>query len=576
MRGNPGTPRSREPWTRRTVLRCRGVARRLRLDWAGVLGALALFCIAQLPSLLPRSMPLLGVLTGLLAVWGYFLGWLVRLVARHTVGRYWRWRPEGRLRTVLGWGLGLFAAAWVATILVVSAYWQTRLRQDLAMAVPGPGYYLGGLAICVAVATLLIATGRGVKRLDAWVARAVGRWLPAAMSGAVAFVLVAILAWGAVDLVLWPGARTIGDGIYSTVNGVVQRDVARPTSPNRSGGPGSLVSWGSLGARGREFVAGAPSPAQLRAVHGAGAPPAPIRDPIRIYVGLDSARDLRAEVRLAVRELERTRAFERRVVALITPTGTGWVDPSGATTLEYLYGGDTAVVTVQYSYLPSWVSFLVDRDRASRAARTLMLAVTDRVRALPPAERPRVVSYGESLGALGGQNGFRDLPELTSRVDAALWVGSPMGARMRDGFTASRRPGSPERLPVYGDGRVVRFSAHGRDLADRPAPRVVYLQHASDPVAWWSPALLFGEPAWMREQRRDDVPAAMRWYPVVTFWQVSVDLTISMNVPQGHGHHYGGEQVDAWYAMLRPAGWSPARLQALRERIEALDTTPYR
>ena len=33
-----------------------------------------------------------------------------------------------------------------------------------------------------------------------------------------------------------------------------------------------------------------------------------------------------------------------------------------------MHDGDTAVVATQYSYLPSGVSFLVDRERAQEAA----------------------------------------------------------------------------------------------------------------------------------------------------------------------------------------------------------------
>lgn len=541
----------------------------LRLDWMGAIGSLLLFCVAQLPSLLPRDMLLAGVLSGLLASWGYFLGWLVHVVVRAVARRIRHpeaLRPEPRTRRVLMVVLGTMAAAWVAATLVVSAYWQTRLRHDVGVPTPGPGYYLGVLAVAAGMFWVILLAARGVKRLDAFFARTVGRRLPATVSGVVSAILVVVVIWGTLDLVVWPGARTVGDRVYSSVNASGQRDLPRPDGRTRSGGTGSLVPWGSMGARGRQFVSDAPTRAQLRAA-GATSP----RDPIRIYVGLDSAPSMAAEARLAVRELERTGAFDRAVIVLVTPTGTGWIDPGGTSSLEYLYGGNTAAVTIQYSYLPSWISFLVDRNRAALAARALMLAVSDHVRGLPAAHRPRLVSYGESLGALGGQNGFRNLSELTDRVDGALWVGSPRGARMREEFTAERRPGSPERLPVVGDGRTVRFSSHGRDLATaggRP-PRVVYLQHASDPVAWWQPSLLFREPDWLREPRGGDVPSVMRWYPVVTFWQVSVDLTISMNVPTGHGHRYGSEQVDAWYAMLRPSGWTPGRLAQLRHVIDA-------
>src|SRR4030095_7932846 len=141
-------------------------------------------------------------------------------------------------------------------------------------------------------------------------------------------------------------------------------DVEPTNDPLRSGGPGSLVSWASLGNQGRTFVAGGPSMDELRQFGGTGA-----AHPIRVYAGLDSAPTSRERAALAVRELQRTGAFSRRVLCVITTTGTGWVDPLAVEPLEYLYNGDTAMVGLQYSYLPSWLSFLVDKERAHEAGR---------------------------------------------------------------------------------------------------------------------------------------------------------------------------------------------------------------
>jgi len=60
-------------------------------------------------------------------------------------------------------------------------------------------------------------------------------------------------------------------------------------------------------------------------------------------------------------------------------------------------GGDTATVAVQYSYLPSWLSYLVDQDRAREAGRELFDAVYDRWSKLPMNRRPTLVVVGESL-----------------------------------------------------------------------------------------------------------------------------------------------------------------------------------
>ncbi|PRC54171.1 hypothetical protein C6A85_50105, partial [Mycobacterium sp. ITM-2017-0098] len=82
--------------------------------------------------------------------------------------------------------------------------------------------------------------------------------------------------------------------------------------------------------------------------------------------------------------------------------------------------------------------------------------------------------------------------------------------------------------------------ADAKDLQRPPdtweQPRVVYLQHASDPIAWWNTDLLFSKPDGLREARGYDVSPNMEWIPVVTFLQVSADMAVAVDVPDGHGH----------------------------------------
>jgi uncharacterized membrane protein len=103
--------------------------------------------------------------------------------------------------------------------------------------------------------------------------------------------------------------------------------VVRPASPYVSGGPGSLVLW-DLGVMGRDFTGRLPHCGEIAGFTGA-----PALDPVRVYVGLDSAASLRGRVDLALRELDRTGAWDRSVLAVFTTTGTGWVDPLVADSL---------------------------------------------------------------------------------------------------------------------------------------------------------------------------------------------------------------------------------------------------
>ena len=94
-----------------------------------------------------------------------------------------------------------------------------------------------------------------------------------------------------------------------------------------------------------------------------------------------------------VAELQRTNAFSRSVLAVFTTTGTGWVDDWSAQSIEYLSNGDSAIAAMQYSYLPSALSMMTDRETPREAGKALF----DRVYAVwlhaargqPPAARGR-------------------------------------------------------------------------------------------------------------------------------------------------------------------------------------------
>jgi uncharacterized membrane protein len=52
---------------------------------------------------------------------------------------------------------------------------------------------------------------------------------------------------------------------------------------------------------------------------------------------------------LAVAELERAGGFERGNLLVATTTGSGRLDPGAGDSFEYLTGGDSATVAMQYS-----------------------------------------------------------------------------------------------------------------------------------------------------------------------------------------------------------------------------------
>ena len=59
---------------------------------------------------------------------------------------------------------------------------------------------------------------------------------------------------------------------------------------------------------------------------------------------------------MALAELERTGAFDRELLMVISPTGTGYVNYVAVETTAYLTRGNMASVTMQYSLRPSPLS----------------------------------------------------------------------------------------------------------------------------------------------------------------------------------------------------------------------------
>lgn len=427
-------------------------------------------------------------------------------------------------------------------------------------APPSPGWLVGAVVVAAVVAALVVVVGRGVRVLTRALATFLGRRFPPRIAAASAVSVVAVMAVVAVPRA--PVALTAALGpLFDEMNAQTSPGVAQPASSVVSGSPRSAVTWQSLGHDGRDFVGSVPTESEISRYTRA------TRQPIRVYVGVDSSADARERARLAVRDLDTFGAWDRKVLAVGTSTGTGTVDQSQVLPLEYLYGGDVATVSTQYSVLPSFLSFLVDGETAKEAAQTLFAAVVARWHDLLADRRPRLVVFGESLGAYGGDAVFPDLASLLRGTSAALFVGPPNATSLWGALTEAREPTTPERLPVYQEGRSVRWADQPHDLALPPgrwgASRPVYLQNASDPVVWWSPDLLWSRPDWLAEPRGPDVLPSLGWLPLFTFVGITGDMINSQAVPAGHGHVYGEHPARAWAAMVPPPDWQQQDLTRL-------------
>ncbi|WP_082600792.1 alpha/beta hydrolase [Nocardioides sp. Soil777] len=526
----------------------------------GLWVALVLACLSFTPSLLPRPAAFQGAVVGIDAALGYGLGVLGAFVWREFADRGPRELSE-RARRV--WRVVAVLALVGATL--VGRRWHVQASRIVDAEPESAWATLLVPLVGGAVFVLLVALGRAIGnlygRVSTWLARRMGE-RAARATGLLALVSVTVLLASGV---LWDASMRFADRVYATLDGSTPDGATQPSTGLRSGGPGSLVEWDSLGREGRSFTGRGPTSAEISAFHDG----EPALDPIRIYAGLSSADDTEQRADLAVRDLWRAGGFERESLLVVTATGTGWVEPSAAGSFEYLTRGDSAVVSMQYSHLPSWLSFLVDQEKAREAGRGLFDAVYERWSRMPPEERPRLFVFGESLGSFGGETAFSGEFDLRNRLDGALFVGPPNFNPLYRDFVEGRDPGSKEVEPVYRAGRTIRFTTlPARSIEPQsawPGTRVLYMQHASDPVTWWSPDLILSKPDWLDEPRGRDVLEDTRWIPLVTFWQVSVDLALGFSTTPGHGHNFSGEHVDGWAAVLGIDDLGEDDAEALRQ-----------
>jgi uncharacterized membrane protein len=310
-----------------------------------------------------------------------------------------------------------------------------------------------------------------------------------------------------------------------------------PTSPLVSGSADSLAPFDELGQQGRRFVLDALEPELIESTMGE-----PATAPIRIFVGFNSHPiHSTSRTETALEEMERTGAYDRKFLLLISPTGTGWVDHTMIEAAEFFTRGDVASVCIQYGRYPSFLSLQKVRQ-GRRQFRGLVWGVHQRLLGIPEDRRPTVLVFGESLGAWSSSDvvmkeGIEGFDRYS--IDRALWFGMPHLAKWSK--AGLDRPG--QMIP---DGTVGVFDRWD-ELAEltpeqRDALRVVQVSHDNDPITHVDPSILYSRPDWLGEPRGRGVPDSQHWYPVVTFLQTMIDAANAMRNEPGQfrstGHDY--------------------------------------
>ena len=530
------------------------------LPFLGLMFGTLAFCASLTPSLLPRTALYQGLLSGVSIAAGYGVG----------VFRLWLWeflelpKPGTRLARRSKTLVAIALAGLCAYVLWRATDWQNSIRVLMDMPTLSSARPWQVLLIASVTALLIITISRLLRVAAKMIAMQVNRFMPRRISIAVGFIATAALFVLLLSGVLGRVALDAADASARQFDRIVERGIEQPKTPSATGGPESLVPWDSIGYQGKRFLSQQPSAEQIQTFHERRA-----ITPLRIYVGLRSAKSPEARAKLALDELKRVRAFERSVLVVATPTGTGWLDPGAVDTLEYLHAGDTAIVATQYSYLPSWQTLIVDPERSRVEARALFNVIYEYWTGLERDKRPKLYLFGLSLGSLGSEASSELYLIFEDPIQGALRVGPPFPSTTWPSVTKARNQGSPYWSPRFRDGSLIRFTTQNNTLdlgGARWGPlRIVYLQHASDPMSFFSHELLWREPAWLSESRGPDVSPSMTWYPIVTFLQVAFDLPMASSVPTGFGHNFAAENyIDSWIAVTEPLDWSPKQTLALK------------
>lgn len=513
------------------------------------------------PSLIPRPWVFQGALAGVAFALGYWFGaafiWLWNYLELPVFPKRWRYP--------LFWLLVLATVLRVGWNLWQAAGWQNKTRELMGMPDVEGIHYLGTLLLAAAIAVLLIGMVRVMVFSIGYAAAIPHSYIKRRYASVIGGVVFVILLVQLVNGTLVSTAITLIDQAQAATDITDPPGVVPPVESERSGSPPSLVGWDELGKAGKQFAHEGPRRSDIEAFTGQQA-----KEPIRIYVGLRSADDTNSQVLLALEELKRTGAFSRKLLVIATPTGTGWVDNAGIAPLEYMHGGDTAVVGVQYSYLQSPLSLILEPGRSQASANAVFEGIYSYWKSLPASQRPKLYLFGLSLGSLGSETSAPFYAYVSDAFSGAVWAGPPFRNRLWKSVQANRNEGSTAWLPHFENGSLIRVVGPYDGTAAKSEAwgpvRIVYVVNPSDAIVFFEEEMWLREPDWMKDPRGPDISPRLQWVPVITFLQVGLDMLSAANVPPGHGHNYALEDyTDAWVEVSAPEAWVESETRRLKD-----------
>jgi uncharacterized membrane protein len=521
---------------------------------------LLFFAASLTPSLIPRGPEIQGLLGGVVTAIGYLLGQIVAVL----------WKAadlpvlKGRAARIVIMVLTIPLTVMFFWVLWFSLVWQNDLREKMTME-PADALHLMTI-LWVAAATFALAyfLGRLIAALFR-IIRARLYWImPKRRANVLGFVLVVLVLFvvsrdGIFDRVV------VGlDKSYETAQQLFEDAPAKPLDPRMTGSAESLIDWGAIGQPGRDFIMSGPDANDIAQFTGRDA-----LDPIRVYVGRANAETAQERAEMALAELKRQGAFEREVLIVASPTGTGWMDPGSHDPVEYMHNGDIATVAAQYSYLQSPLALILETNTGLDQATALQDAVHGYWKTLPADDRPRLYAHGLSLGAWSSMYATNLFRLLDDPISGAFWAGPPFPSTFWNYVQSQRADGTPWVLPTIGNGSLVRYASNIRDASDGTADwggmRIVFLQYSSDPVVFYDPRSIWRAPPWMLDPPSEDMSEHLIFMPVVTQFQLALDMALSFGAPAGHGHaYYAQDYIGPWIQVTNPTGWSREDTQRLK------------
>jgi uncharacterized membrane protein len=534
------------------------------LSYLGLVFATLFFAISLSPSLLPRPFILQGLLSGFALTFGYGTGYILTLI--------WCYAelPDftGKTKVVTQALIALVCIVANIGALMYSNTWQNDLRLLMGLTPDVSGGHIKIALIALSLAIVLLFICHLLTQAFQSVAQRLKKIIPRRIANILSIAIISFTIILLANGLVIRNFLNLMDDIYATSDASNDYGVTKPDDPLASGSSASLIPWNTLGRTGQNFVSNGPKKPDLKVFF-----KAKVSTPLRVYVGLRSAETVQQRAKLALEELIRVDGFKRTKLIIATPTGTGWHDPSALDPLEYLHRGDTAIVTMQYSYLPSWLTLLVDPARAEVSANTLYDVIYGHWTKLPHDSRPDLYIFGLSLGSLAAETSISLFSQIRDPIQGGVLAGPPFPSTIASQLTRKRNPGSPQWLPIIQDSSLVRFTAQNNNL-DRPniiwgPMRFVYIQYASDPMVFFSMDLYRREPDWLKDQRGHDVSPDLKWYPIVTFLQILFDLPMADLVPKGNAHNYAASSyIDAWLEVTQPHGWEESEILRLKTVFE--------